>query len=86
MTAARANAASAEIARMLATLAFVAVNAALIVMGLGALPRLVSGDAGPHRAATMQEAERRLGTRIVLPGYYPARLAWPPAILRINCA
>jgi hypothetical protein len=82
MTAA-VNAPGAEIARMLATLAFVAVNAALLVLGLGLVPRLVSGDAGPHRAATMQEAERRLGTRIVLPGYYPARLAWPPAEIRV---
>jgi hypothetical protein len=80
--AARADA-GAEIARMLATLVFVAATSALMIAGLGALPKLVAGDTGPHRAASIQEAERRLGARIVLPGYYPARLAWPPSELRV---
>jgi hypothetical protein len=83
MTATRVTGAGAEIARMLATLAFVAVTAAGMILGLGTIPRLVTGDTGPHRAATIQEAERRLGARIVLPGYYPARLAWPPAEIRV---
>ncbi len=82
MSAARADA-GAEIARMLATLVFVVATSALLVAGLGALPRIVAGDVGPHRAASIQEAERRLGARVVLPGYYPARLAWPPSELRV---
>jgi hypothetical protein len=80
---ARVNAAGGEIARMLATLAYVLATAAVAVAGLGALPRLLTGDSGAHRAATIQEAERRLGVRIVLPGYYPQRLAWPPAEIRV---
>ncbi|WP_242343179.1 hypothetical protein [Anaeromyxobacter terrae] len=83
MGAERANGAGVEIARMLATLAYVLAGTAAGIAGLGALPRVLAGDKGPHRAASIQEAERRLGARILLPGYYPERLAWPPAEIHV---
>ncbi|WP_242352492.1 MULTISPECIES: hypothetical protein [Anaeromyxobacter] len=83
MGAVRASGAGVEIARMLVTLAYVLAGTAAAIVGLGALPRLLAGDTGPHRAASIQEAERRLGARILLPGYYPERLAWPPAAIHV---
>jgi hypothetical protein len=34
-------------------------------------------------AADIAEAERRLGSSLFLPAYFPARLVWPPAEIRI---
>jgi hypothetical protein len=72
-----------EIARMIATLAYVTIATAALLAGLGALPRWIAGDAAVRRTLTLEEAERRLGIRIPLPAYYPQRLAWPPAEVRI---
>jgi hypothetical protein len=66
---------------MLATLAFVAVTAAGMILGLGAIP-----SSPATRARTGRRRSRRpsagWGPRRP-PGYYPARLAWPPAEIRV---
>lgn len=68
-----------ELARMLATFFWVAGATVAMVAALGALPGWITGDRGSvRRVATVQDAERRLGARILVPGYFPERLAWPP--------
>lgn len=79
-----AGGAGAELVRLVASFVWV-LGATVVTIGvLGALPRWISGDSGAVRhAATIQEAERRLGARVLVPGYFPARLAWPPAEIRV---
>jgi hypothetical protein len=53
--------------------------AVLALRAADRLPALIAGT--PHRArvfATVEQAERALGWRIWLPGYYPEELQWPP--------
>ena len=79
-SAARAGGAGLELVRMLAT--FVWVAGATVVDGRGARRAARAGSpaiaATVRRAATVQDAERRLGARILVPGYFPDRLDWPP--------
>jgi hypothetical protein len=80
----RAREAGLELARMLATLLWVVATSAAILAGLGALPGWIAGEArSVHRVATIEDAERRLGARLLTPAVYPERLAWPPAEIRI---
>ena len=73
-----------ELARMLATLAWVVAAATLVLVVLGALPGRLGGEPrDPRRAASVEDAERRLGARLAFPAYYPDRLAWPPARIRV---
>jgi hypothetical protein len=81
--AARAGETGSEIARMLASFLWVLAATAGSLAVLGAVPAWITGDRGPGRAATIQEAERRLGARVLVPGYFPERLAWPPAEIRV---
>jgi hypothetical protein len=77
--AARAGGAGLELVRMLATFVWVGGATVATVVALGALPGFITGDRGTVRsAATVQDAERRLGARVLVPGYFPERLAWPP--------
>jgi hypothetical protein len=83
-TAERAGAPVAEAARMLATLLWVVLATAAAVGALGAIPGRLVGDAsGVARAATVAEAERRVGAWLYLPAYFPAHLAWPPELVRV---
>lgn len=75
--------AAGALLRMLATLVHVSVVTTAILVGVGTIPRLVLGTATSGRAATLEDAERRLGARIPVPGYFPSRLAWPPADIHI---
>ncbi len=79
----RAGRSAPELARMLATLMWVVGSTAGAIAVLGALPRWIAGDSAASRALTVDEAERRLGTRLPLPAFYPERLAWPPAEIRV---
>ena len=73
-----------EAARMLATLAWILGATVFAVAGLGALPGWIAGEQrGVRHAATNQDAERRPGPRVLVPGYFPERLAWPPAEIRV---
>jgi hypothetical protein len=71
---------------MIATLVAVVVTAALGTAALGALPGWLGGGRAAQRVGTIQEAERRLAVRVVLPAYLPDRFAWPPADVRISRA
>lgn len=74
-----------ELARMLATLAWIVAGTALALGGLGAAPALLGAEPrGARTVATVAEAERLLGARIAEPGYFPERLGWPPARIRTS--
>lgn len=79
----RAREAGLELARMLATLLWVGATSALVIAGLGALPGWIAGETAVRHVVSIEEAERRLGARLILPGYFPERLAWPPAEVRV---
>jgi hypothetical protein len=67
---------------MLATFVWVAGATVVTIAALGALPGLITGERGTvRRVGTIQDAERRLGARILVPGYFPERLAWPPTAI-----
>jgi hypothetical protein len=61
------------------------VSASAATIGaLGALPGWIAGEsAGVHHVATADDAERRLGARLLLPAYFPEHIAWPAAEVRI---
>ncbi len=70
--------------RTLAAFAWIFGATAACIAALGALPGWIAGDTGAvRRAATIQEAERRLGARVLVPGYFPSRLEWPPREIRV---
>ena len=80
----RAGGAGLELTRMLASFVWVFGATATMIAVLGAMPRWVSGESGAVRGvATIQEAERRLGARVLVPGYFPDHLAWPPAEIHV---
>jgi hypothetical protein len=69
---------------MLASFVWILGATAATIAGLGALPGWLTGDSGAVRhVPTIQEAERRLGARVLVPGYFPSRLEWPPAEIRV---
>jgi hypothetical protein len=69
---------------MLAAFTWVVGAAGATLAGLGALPGWLGGESRAVRAvASIDEAERRLGARLALPAYFPSRLAWPPAEVRV---
>ncbi len=78
--AGRAGPRSGEFVRMCVTFVWIFGAAVASVMLLGAIPRWVVGESkGLRHAGSIQEAERRLGARVLVPGYFPDRLEWPPA-------
>ncbi len=82
--AAGVGGAGLELVRMLATLVWVAGATVASVAALGALPGWIAGDrGGVRRVETVQEAERRLGARVLVPGYFPERLGWPPTSILV---
>jgi hypothetical protein len=82
--AARREGAGLEVARMLATFVWVAGATVVTIAVLGAMPGWITGDKGVVREATsIQDAERRLGARILVPGYFPERLVWPPKAIHV---
>ncbi len=73
-----------ELTRMLASLVWVLGATAATIAALGAMPRWISGESrAVRRVATIQDAERRLGARVLVPGYFPDHLAWPPAEIHV---
>jgi hypothetical protein len=73
-----------ELLRMVAALGWVAVTAALVLGALGALPGWLAGEEQDvRRVASLEEAERWVGGRLATPSYFPSRLGWPPAEVRV---
>ncbi len=72
-----------EGARALWTLALVLGGATFALAGLDTMPTWLHGQPrGVRRAATVEEAERRVQGRILLPSYFPDTLRWPPSSVR----
>jgi hypothetical protein len=83
-SAARAGGAGLELARMLATLGWILGATTGLLAFLGAIPGWLVGEStSVHSYPSIQDAERRLGARILVPGYFPERLVWPPAEIRV---
>jgi hypothetical protein len=83
-SAARSGGAGLEVVRMLAGFVWVAGATVVIVAVLGALPGWITGDRGVVReASSIQDAERRLAARVIVPGYFPDRLLWPPKAIHV---
>lgn len=83
-TQASAPGTAQEAARMLAALAWVVATTALTLAALGAIPGWLAGESRDlRRVASVDEAERWLGARVAIPSYFPARLGWPPAEVRV---
>ena len=84
MSAAPGGGAGLEVVRMLATLVWVTGATVVAVAVLGAMPGWITGDKGVVReASSIQDAERRLGARVLVPGYFPERLLWPPKSIHV---
>jgi hypothetical protein len=88
MTAARAAAmgsTASEGARALWTLILVLGGAAAALATLDAMPTWLHGQPrGVRKAATIEEAERRIQGRVLLPAYFPDTLRWPPSTVRFT--
>jgi hypothetical protein len=73
-----------ELGRMCASFAWILAATLATVGALGAIPGWIAGESRALRhAGTIEEAERRLGARVLVPGFFPERLAWPPAEIRV---
>lgn len=71
--------------RTLAGLTVVLGFAALLLAGLDATPAWILGEPRDVRVVpTVAEAERRLGARLLLPGYFPDAIEWPPSAVHIR--
>jgi hypothetical protein len=73
-----------ELLRAAAWLAVVLSAAAALLAGLDGVPAWINGEARDVRLAKdLQDAERRVRARLVLPGYFPDTLDWPPQRIRV---
>ena len=71
-----------EVAFVLATLGLVMGATAGLLRGLDSLPGYLLGEPrGVKRYRTLEEVERKLGERVLLPAYFPDTLRWPPAAI-----
>ncbi len=72
-----------ETVRALGTLILVMGAAAAVLATIDAVPAWVQGEPrGVRKAASVEEAERRLQARLFLPAYFPDTLRWPPRAVR----
>jgi hypothetical protein len=72
-----------EGARALLTLTLVLGGTAAALATLDAMPTWMHGQPrGVRRAATVEEVERRLQARVLVPSYFPDTLRWPPFSVR----
>lgn len=73
-----------ELWRIVAGLLVVLGATAATLAALDAVPAWILGEPRDvRRVSSQQEAERRLGARLVLPAYFPDTLAWPPRTIRV---
>jgi hypothetical protein len=72
-------------ARALWTLILVLGGAVALLAVLDAVPGWMHGEPrGVRRVASVEEAEKRLQVRTVLPSYFPDTFVWPPSMVRIT--
>jgi hypothetical protein len=73
-----------ELAGSVAILAAVLAGTAGGLALLDGVPAWVNGESRDVRIArSLEEAERRVRARLVLPAYFPDTLAWPPERIRV---
>jgi len=74
-----------EILRMLLTLAVVMASLTVALAIADGIPRLLAGTpSGVVLARDVDDAQRRLGTHLLLPPYFPDTYAWPPARIELR--
>ena len=67
------------------TLSLVMGATAAVLRAVDALPAYLGGAArGVERFHSVEEVERRLRERLLLPSYFPDTLRWPPARIRLH--
>lgn len=72
-------------AGVLVPLVFVMGATALLLNAADGIPRWLIGDGpGVRRYASLEEVERKIGRRVLLPAYFPETLGWPPAVVRLH--
>lgn len=73
-----------ELWRTAAGLLVVLGGASALLAALDAVPSWIAGEPrSVRRVSGVEEAERRLRARLILPGYFPDTIAWPPASVRV---
>jgi hypothetical protein len=76
---------ASEGAKALWTLVLVLGGAVATLAVLDAVPRWLHGEPrGVRRVASVEDAERRLQARAVLPSYFPDAYVWPPSVVRVS--
>ncbi len=76
---------ASEGARALWTLTLVLGGAAMALATLDAMPTWLHGQPrGVRNAASIDEAERRLQGRVLLPSYFPDTFRWPASSVRFT--
>lgn len=74
-----------ELWRILAGLLVVLGGAAGVLAFLDAVPTWILGEPREvRRVSSLQEAERRLRSRLVLPAFFPDSIAWPARSIRVR--
>jgi hypothetical protein len=85
MTAATMGSTASEGARALWTLTLVLGGATMALVALDAMPTWLHGQPrGVRRAASVEDVERRVQSRVLLPSYFPDTLRWPPSDVRFT--
>jgi hypothetical protein len=85
MTATTMGSTASEGARALWTLTLVLGGATMALVVLDAMPTWLHGQPrGVRRAASVEDAERRVQSRVLLPSYFPDTLRWPPSDVRFT--
>jgi hypothetical protein len=83
-TPGRAGSDPAGLARMLSGWFAVILGACVVLLLLDRLPGLLSGlPRGVLPVGTVEDAERTLHARLLLPAYFPDTLRWPPVAVDI---
>ncbi len=73
-----------ELGRVLAVWLAMTLGMAVVLAAFNAVPAVLGGEPrGVRSFADLADLERVVKTRIVLPAYFPAALAWPPASIRL---
>jgi hypothetical protein len=81
--AARPRALLLEALRAAGALVAVLAAAAVALAAVDAVPAWLAGESREvRRARTVDDVERRLRTRLLVPFYFPSTLAWPPERVR----
>lgn len=77
------SASGREFGRIVATALIVSGGMAAVLRAVDALPGILLGEPrGIVRHASVEAAEKTLGTKVLLPAYFPDSLRWPPSSVR----